>query len=167
MRKSPVVFGMVGALLLALTLAITGTGPAHAATAISGCPDGGYTSIADQGQRIKAPDSAAIYLIDTYGYRRWIPNAETYNSLFRDWNGIVTRSDTRCILQAGDMTDGYGGPAFLMKSDNASYVYLVLEGQKRWIISAASFDKYYFSWSKIHVYSAGYVDSWPSGSMWI
>src|SRR5262245_24593851 len=80
------------------------------------------------GIRIKSPNAPAIYLIDPDGYRRWIPDPDTYNNLFRDWNGIVVDIDVVSIPEGAPLTSG----AVLARPSNAAPVYLVSNGQKRW-----------------------------------
>src|SRR5579863_287731 len=41
------------------------------------------------GSRRCLPGSISIYVIDSDGYRRAIPNSLTYNRLFRGWQGVV------------------------------------------------------------------------------
>jgi hypothetical protein len=110
------------------------------------------------GLRVKFPNQPAIYLIDR-GYRRWIPDPATYNNLFRDWNGIVVDIDIDEIPLAPQITSG----AVLVRADGTAPVYLVDQGMKRWIVSPAMMDKYYFAWNRIYVLPRGVVDPIPVG----
>jgi hypothetical protein len=110
------------------------------------------------GLRVKFPNQPEIYLIDR-GYRRWIPNPATYNNLFRDWEGIVVDIDINEIPLAPQITSG----AVLVRADGTAPVYLVDSGVKRWIVSPAMMDKYYFNWNRVYVLPAGSVDPIPMG----
>jgi len=110
------------------------------------------------GLRVKMPNQPEIYLIDR-GYRRWIPNPATFNNLFRDWNGIVVDINIDEIPLAPQITSG----AVLVRAIGAAPVYLVDAGVKRWIVSPAMMDKYYFAWNRVYVLPAGSVDPIPVG----
>ncbi len=111
------------------------------------------------GLRVKLPSAPEIYLIDR-GYRRWIPNPATYNNLFRDWNGIVTDIDINEIPLASQISNG----AILGRADGTAPVFLIDQGMKRWIVSPAIMDQYYFAWNQVYVLPPATVDSVPSGS---
>jgi hypothetical protein len=111
------------------------------------------------GLRVKSPTEAKIYLIDG-GCRRWIPNPETYNNLFRDWNGVVIDIDINEIPEAAPISEG----AILSKGSNSPAVFLVDRGIKRWVTSPAAMDKYYFNWGRVYVVPQVLVDSIPTGS---
>jgi hypothetical protein len=110
------------------------------------------------GLRVKSPTSPPVYLI-LDGYRRWIPDPDTYNNLFRDWNGIIVD------INIGDISEGsqlaYG--AVLARPAGAAPVYLVSNSIKRWITSPAAMDKYYFAWDRIVVVPHILLDSIPEG----
>ncbi len=97
------------------------------------------------GKRLQGLNDPAVYLVDDNGSRRWIPNPPTYGNLFRDWNGIEEVIDINDIDRGPDISDG----AILAKNPNLAPVYLVDNGQKRWITSPAVMDKFYFSWNTI------------------
>ena len=110
------------------------------------------------GLRIKLPNRPEIYLIDR-GFRRWIPDPGTYNNLFRDWNGIVVDIDIDDIPLGPAITSG----AVLVRAAGTAPVYLVDQGVKRWIVSPAIMDQYYFAWNRVYVLPAGSVDPIPVG----
>jgi hypothetical protein len=114
------------------------------------------------GLRVKLPNEPAIYLIDPDGYRRWIPNPQTYNNLFRDWNGVVIDIDVNEIAAGSPLTDG----AVLVIGIGTAPVYLVSNGIKRWITSPATMDKYYFNWQTVFQIPHVVVDSIPTGPSW-
>lgn len=114
------------------------------------------------GLRVKLPNQPDIYLIDPDGYRRAIPNAETYNNLFRDWNGVVVDIDIDDIPDAAPISDG----AVLARAGSTSPVWFVSNGVKRWITSSAAMSKYYFNWSKVCSVPHVLVDFLPTGASW-
>lgn len=114
------------------------------------------------GLRVKTPNQPQIYLIDPDGYRRWIPNPQTYNNLFRDWNGVVIDININEISESAPLTDG----AILARPQGAAPVYLVSNGIKRWITSPAVMDKYYFNWATVYQLPHVSLDFIPTGPNW-
>ena len=114
------------------------------------------------GLRVKLPTQPQIYLIDPDGYRRWIPNPDTYNNLFRDWNGVVTDIDINEIAEGSALTDG----AVLVRGSNSAPVYLVSNSMRRWVTSPAAMDKYHFNWNRVYVVPPVLVDFIPQGQNW-
>ena len=110
------------------------------------------------GLRVKSPTNAAIYLIDQ-GVRRYIPNPQTYNNLFRDWNGVIIDISINDISEGSSISND----AILAKPSNAAPFYLIDGGQKRWITSPAAMDKYYFAWNRIYAVPHILLDSIPTG----
>jgi hypothetical protein len=153
--------GRIAAVIAALITLMAGSaavaGPANA----TGCPDGGYTST--PGERIKGPNSPAVYLVDPEGRRRWIPNERLYTELFRSWNGIKVRSDINCIIRGRDLDPI---DTALRKSSDSPKVYIVMNGYKRWIVSEAVFNKYHFNWGSVVVRDPWLINSIPDGPNW-
>lgn len=114
------------------------------------------------GLRVRSPNTAPIYVIDPDGYRRWIPNPDTYNNLFRDWTSVVVDLGTNLIAAGPALDDG----AFLARAPGTAPVYLVSNGQKRWIVSPATMDKYWFDWSKIRDVPLSALNAIPTGPSW-
>ncbi|MEU7902220.1 hypothetical protein [Actinoplanes sp. NPDC049118] len=114
------------------------------------------------GVRVKAPNKSEVYVIDPEGYRRWIPSPSTYESLFRNWSDIHSDLNTSQIPERSKLDSD----AFLAKSPSGNQVYLVSNGQKRWIVSPAAFDKYWFAWNKIREVPATALDNVPTGPEW-
>jgi len=105
------------------------------------------------GQRVKLPNEAPVYLI-LDGQRRWIPDPPTYNNLFVDWNGIKESTEYASIHE---------GPALptntvLFKGSQAE-VYLLDQHSKRWITNPTVFNNYHFGWDKIVTISQVLVDA--------
>lgn len=149
--------------MLATVVALTGSATVAAAAA----PSAAESTTAQpprvrpdlNGLRIKDVSGPAVFLI-LDGKRRHIPNPETYNNLFRDWNGIQHVVDSAAIDNGGPLSDG----AFLGKAPNAPEVYLVSNGVKRWITSPAAMDKYHFAWNRIVSISPVALHSIPTGA---
>lgn len=110
------------------------------------------------GYRVVLPAGGAVYLIDE-GYRRWIPDPETYNNLFRNWDGIVRDINIVDIPEASPLSHG----AVLAVPVGGGAVYLVSNGQKRWITSPAAMDKYWFNWDRIRETPQAILDGIPEG----
>src|SRR5271166_6396180 len=70
------------------------------------------------GLRVKSPASEDLFLIDR-GYRRYIPAPDTYNNLFRTWDGIVEDFDIEDIPLASPISEG----ALLVRCDTSSHIY--------------------------------------------
>lgn len=109
------------------------------------------------GYRVRVPGQAAIYLIDR-GKRRHIPNPETYNNLFRNWDGIVGDINVPEITEDAPLASG----SALIQGQGRAEVYLLDQGKKRHILSPAVMDRYYFDWQKIHHVPGNVIDSIPS-----
>jgi hypothetical protein len=114
------------------------------------------------GLRLKAPNSAPIYLVDPGGFLRWIPDPPTYNNLFRDWNGVVISTEIPSIARGSNLTSG----AVLAKGIGTAPVYIVSNGTKGWITSPAAMDKYYFNWNTVVQVPEVLVDFIPNGPSW-
>jgi hypothetical protein len=111
------------------------------------------------GKRLQVPGQAEVDLIDDNGTRRWIPDPDTYNNLFRNWSGIIQDIDTIEINQGPQISHG----AHLAQAPGHAEVYLIDNGQKRWITSPAAMDKFYFDWNKIQPVSFLILGIIPSG----
>ena len=96
------------------------------------------------GMRVKGVNDPPIYLIDNDGTRRWVTDPTTFNSLFRNWNGIEEFADINAIDRGPDI---HG--AILAKDPNLAPVFLIDNGHKRWITSPQVMDKFNFSWDTI------------------
>ncbi len=97
------------------------------------------------GWRVKMPNSPRVYLVDQ-GYRRWIPNPETYNNLFRDWNGIREFIDVNTIPEGLPIANG----AILARPAGGPAVYFLDAGVKRWVTSPDAMDRYHFNWNRVY-----------------
>jgi hypothetical protein len=102
------------------------------------------------GSRIQGDGDRAVYLAEVHWTplgpmytRRYIPNPDTYNNLFRNWDGILvlSRSDLSSIFRGRDLPDG----ATLVKSDDgSSQIFLLDYDGKRPILLPGIFEAYWF-----------------------
>ena len=113
------------------------------------------------GSRLIAGTGAPVWLIDGAGFKRLIPDADTYNNLFRDWNGIIVDVDINMIAAGPDLTSG----AVLAQS--SPLVWIVSNGVKRWIQSPQVMDQYYFSWDTIVRVPPILLQYIPTGNPWV
>jgi hypothetical protein len=114
------------------------------------------------GLRLVSPGRPAVYVVDPAGYRRRIANHSTYDRLFRDWRGIVDASDVEAIAERPPLTSS----SLLVRGDADTRIYLLDEGRKRLIPSAAVMDKYWFNWGRVCVVRQILVDHVPEGDVW-
>jgi hypothetical protein len=163
------IIGAVAASTVGVLLGV----PASAGTAVHGSAPGATAAAGSAvhssqtrpdlaGLRVRSPNSAPIYLIDPEGYRRWIPNPATYDSLFRSWDGVVDDLGTNLIATRPALDDG----AFLARAPGSAPVFLISNGQKRWIVFATGMDKYWFDWNKVRDVPASALDAIPTGPHW-
>jgi len=108
------------------------------------------------GLRVKLPNRPEIYLIDE-GYKRHIPNPQTYNNLFRDWSGIVVDIDIDEIPTGVPITSG----AILTRGAGTAEVYLVANNKKRHVFNM---DKYWFSWQRVYIVPRILLNCIPDGT---
>ncbi|GAA0588796.1 hypothetical protein GCM10010172_87190 [Paractinoplanes ferrugineus] len=155
---------------------IAGVAVASAASAVmvaggpaSASPSTATVAVRDLGARpdlacarVKSPTQPQVYVIDPEGYRRWIPNPATYESLFRSWEGIVVSLETNQIAERAPLDDG----AFLGKAESQPHVYLVSNGMKRWIINMGVFDKGWFTGARMKTLPDAAMAAIPTGPYW-
>jgi hypothetical protein len=111
------------------------------------------------GQRLKLPGDPGIFLIDQ-GYRRLIPDLETYFGLFRD-NEVVLDPHINEIPVGTPISHG----ACLAKAnDGTATVWLVDNRQKRAIASLAIFGKYHFNENRIVFVPRVVIEAIPDGA---
>ena len=83
------------------------------------------------GLRVKGSANGAIYLIMN-GILRWIPNPDTYNSMFASWDGIVINDYLVDSVPSGEpFTSG----STLVTDGVDPAIYLVTLGVKMWVPS--------------------------------
>jgi hypothetical protein len=108
------------------------------------------------GLRVQAPGDPAVYLIDSDGTRRHIPNQQTYTQLFGDYN--IEQRPVSGITAGPDLSSG----AYLATSD-AVTIYLVTNGEKRWITSPAVFGQFAFNAKYIRAVDQQTIEALPDG----
>ncbi|MET9313685.1 hypothetical protein ABZX12_17870 [Kribbella sp. NPDC003505] len=122
--------------------------PRTAANLTSSCP-------VVSGQRVKEASYSSVYLVDPWGYLRYIPS-DVYFKLWDSYAGIQTVANDSldsCVFG----TSMYG--AQLVKESGINAVYIWDNANAGypsgfdWITSSAVFNKYGFSWSKITTYN--------------
>ncbi|GLW34508.1 hypothetical protein Areg01_74450 [Actinoplanes regularis] len=157
-------------LACAVTICTLIGGAAPPATAASGIPDPAAEVVSTaaephpelSGKRLQVPGNAPIYLVDPEGYRRHIPDPTTYDNLFRNWDGVAPDLHLSLVSERTALSSG----AFLARVPGQPRVYLVSNGLKRWIVSPATMDKYYFDWKKVREIPALALDAVPEGEPW-
>ncbi|QNA83640.1 hypothetical protein G4G27_06235 [Sphingomonas sp. So64.6b] len=109
------------------------------------------------GMRIVKSTASSIYLV-MWGQLHWIPDPGTFNSVFRDWNGIVT-SDylTNSIPMGTALSD----LSFIGISGGSPAQYLVSMNAKHLIPTPAVANAFNFhSPVKVPVLALQYIPSW-------
>jgi len=109
------------------------------------------------GKRVRFPHRPEVYLIDR-GYRRHIPDIETYNNLFRDETGIEDM-DINTIPEDTPLSRD----ACLARVAGTAPVYLVDRGVKRHILTPSVMDRYHFSWRRVQNVPRTVLDPIPAG----
>ncbi|MFI5843201.1 hypothetical protein ACIA8K_26175 [Catenuloplanes sp. NPDC051500] len=113
------------------------------------------------GRQFKSSDNPAVYVIDPAGYRRHIPDPQTWRQLFRvqqaEVNDLIKLIPTGKPLESG---------SFLGKASGQDAIYLIGNGRKRWITSPAVMDKYRFDWNKVVTISKAALNAIPTGANW-
>jgi len=136
--------------LIALTCAaVIGLSAAPAHAAVGKTPEQAQTSARHpelSGKRLRAPGSDSVYVIDQNGYRRGIPDADTFDSLFRDWQSVEENDIVDEISSRPDLSRN----AFLGREPGTDGVYLFTDKGRYGVASAATMDKYGFDWDKVH-----------------
>lgn len=116
-----------------------------------------------------AQDTAVYFVLE--GKACHVPNPETYNNLFRNWDVIGGKNISASLKPLWDamisqipkgpeMTNG----ALLIKGDASDAVYLLTNGVKHWISSPAVMDYCAFEWKKVKLLPLVVVEAIPSGS---
>lgn len=143
---------------VAILLATFGFLASDSVKAVQACSLPAPTNLTD-GTRIRNASDGRIYLaLD--GALRYIPDAQTYVNLFKDWSSATSMPNVDNYLIGTPITEG----ASLVRGTPDNKVFLLLEGGKRWISSPAVFDKYGFNWSAIKTLTADELNAMPDGT---
>ena len=98
--------------------------------------------------------SEKVYLIEN-SKKRWIANAFTFNQRSYRWKDIYQISDSELnnYPAGGDISGTILYPDGTLIKDSGFKVYLIENGKKRWIVSAATFNARGYQWDKIIIVS--------------
>lgn len=110
------------------------------------------------GRLVQVPGAPQVYLVIN-GYRRWIPNYETFLNLFPGNATIQSDTGVGLISEGPALSNG----AVLAKSSAAVQVYLVSNGMKMWIPSPAIFTLNQFNSNNILTVVPVIMDAVPAG----
>ncbi|HSI63809.1 MAG TPA: hypothetical protein VLE43_11840 [Candidatus Saccharimonadia bacterium] len=125
-------------------------------------PDSNATPAAPRhdlnGRRVKHPEQAAVYFIDT-GFKRLVTTPQIFNRLFVSWTSIEPMTDLESIPSGPPLSEG----AVLVTAEGGDKIYLVDRGVRRLIGSDQLFEKYGFNRKKIAVVPPLVLESVPAG----
>lgn len=98
---------------------------------------------------------------------RWIPNPKTFESLYgkHGWRHIKTvgKGFLKTLKREGRIGKPISNGAHLVRGSGPR-VYLVTNGQKRWIVNPATMTRFKFDWKRIVVKSNYMVNSIRMGA---
>jgi hypothetical protein len=114
------------------------------------------------GQRLMSPGSPELYLIDSDGYRRCIPNQRTYDRLFRDWRGLANETWLDAIALGSPLSRG----TILVQGGPSGPVYLLDNGRRRPIRDESVMEKYWFNPARVFLCQPVLLDQVPLGKDW-
>jgi hypothetical protein len=120
---------------------LTGTATAAPLAQAAACPE--------PGQRVKTSWSPRVYLVDPERELLLIQNEENYLKLWDNWNGIRTYDNLLSECHPGGHDNVLNGHLAKTPNDPRVYIWDIDLGY-RWIVSGEVFNKYGFSWGKIH-----------------
>lgn len=110
------------------------------------------------GQRVTGSAPGKVYLA-LHGQLQWIPNGNTFNNLFKNWDGIVVSDYLVDSMPEGvPLSNG----ALLAKGEGDK-VFLVTNEKKVHIPNPAVFEKFNFNADTIVVVPQLLIDYIPTG----
>ena len=114
------------------------------------------------GYRVKEVGKPAIYLVDR-GMKRHITDPDTYNRIFKNWDGVLEFQNLRTIPNGKSIDPDMG----LVRFENYSEIYFLDKDDtgkpmKRWITSPSIMNKYAFH-SEISMLPQWMKNSLPDG----
>lgn len=104
-----------------------------------------------------------IYLIEN-SQRRWIKDEYTFSSYGFDWKQVVTLTNQELLQYAEGETlskNTFANGALIKGS--GPMVYMIENGQKRWITSPEAFNRNRFNWSSVVMVSEREISFYGSG----
>ena len=140
-----------------ITLSATGATPTEPATT----PTPTY-------QLMRATGDPKVYVIQD-GKKTWVKTAQEFNAAGYDWNAVqviepsalAAYPDTEAAAPSPAPTPtGYQ----LMRASGDPKVYVIKDGQKTWITSAAAFNAAGYKWSDIQTVSPTTLNSYPDAA---
>jgi hypothetical protein len=93
------------------------------------------------GRRVQNHGENEIYLVED-GFKRHIPDPQTYDSLFRDWNGILHDVNVHTIETGSPIPSG----SQVAQAHGEDAVYFVDGYVKHHIASPEAMDRFHFKW---------------------
>lgn len=116
--------------------------------------DGIYQFLKREGSMLTIKGAVHI-IIDKKAHH--ILNPDTYNQLFKNWQGIQ-EVNSNSVPIGEPITDR----AYLATATDK--VYFVSNGVKRWIMSPIAFNNFNFNWDRIRKVSTAELDKIPDGN---
>jgi len=109
---------------------------------------------------IRVNGAGAVYLV-LDGTLRHVPNPTTLEGLFNTVGGwkITEVTGLQDLTMGSALTDGA-----LLVTGSGPHIYLLNDGEKRWIVDPTTFDKFGFDWTKVHTYPDVLINAIPSGA---
>lgn len=103
---------------------------------------------------LRANGDTKVYYITEGGLKRHIPTAEVFNSYGNKWADIVDVD--------AEIIDTYEYST-LIRAEGGFKVYKIENGQKRWIKTAAAFNKLKYDWNQIGLVNETELNSYKEG----
>lgn len=108
-----------------------------------------------------------VYIVMS-GKKRHIPNKDTYNGIFLNWNKIIKITGKagpiwKAVVDSIPNGDALTSGALLIKSKTSDPVYLLTNNKKYYVNNPAEFNSCNFDWNKISSYPQIVIDAIPEG----
>jgi CHAT domain len=114
------------------------------------------------GSLIKSADADPIYVMQE-GQKRWIPDPETFDAYGFDWGRVQVRLARAldAIPTSSPLPSCRNGS--LIRIAGTDPIYVMQQGQKRWIPDAETFNAHGFDWGGVQEGLPGDLDEIPTG----
>lgn len=110
------------------------------------------------GLLVQLPGADPIYLVIN-GFRRWVPNPQTFINLFVPGARVVPDVNIGLIPEATPLTSG----AVLARPAGGNPIYVISNGVKMLIPSMDVFNRYQFNMNNVQNVSPVLIDFIPTG----
>ena len=110
-------------------------------------------------------DGDKVYLIEN-GKKRWVTSGQLFSLLGYQWSK-VKKADAAAAATYLSGAVMFYPEGTLIRAQNQAEIYLVKDGQKHQFLSAQSFLKLGYQWSKVKVVDSTEVALCPSGSIMV